>query len=64
MSVAGLSCTAFDWDGDAGTAKALEDALAEIADGEGQRVTDMIDKPRRGRSRPNGISRSATTTSA
>jgi hypothetical protein len=40
----GLSYTAFDRDGDAGTAKAIEDALAEIADGEGQRVIDMIDK--------------------
>src|SRR5919206_3100083 len=39
----GLSYTAFDRDGDAGTAKAIEDALAEIADGEGQRVIDMID---------------------
>jgi hypothetical protein len=35
---------AFDRDGDAGTAKAIEDALAEIADGEGQRVIDMIDQ--------------------
>jgi hypothetical protein len=40
----GLSYMAFDQDGDAGTAKAIEDALAEIADGEGQRVIDMIDK--------------------
>ena len=40
----GLSYLAFDQDGDAGTAKAIEDALAEIADGEGQRVIDMIDK--------------------
>src|SRR3954454_20920290 len=40
----GLSYMAFDRDGDAGTAKAIEDALAEIADGEGQRVIDMIDK--------------------
>ena len=40
----GLSYMSFDRDGDAGTAKALEDALAEIAEGEGQRVTDMIDK--------------------
>src|ERR1700761_3527764 len=39
----GLSYVAFDRDGDAGTAKAIEDALAEIADGEGQRVIDMID---------------------
>src|SRR3954454_6232044 len=40
----GLSYLAFDQDGDAGTAKAIEDALAGIADGEGQRVIDMIDK--------------------
>ena len=40
----GLSYLAFDQDGDAGTAKAIEDALAEIADGEGRRVIDMIDK--------------------
>ena len=40
----GLSYMSFDRDGDAGTAKALEDALAEIAGGEGQRVIDMIDK--------------------
>jgi hypothetical protein len=40
----GLSYMAFARDGDAGTAKAIEDALAEIAQGEGQRVVDMIDK--------------------
>src|SRR5689334_14008996 len=40
----GLSYMSFDRNGDAGTAKALEDALAEIAGGEGQRVIDMIDK--------------------
>src|SRR5215470_18736316 len=40
----GLSYMAFDRDGDAGTAVALEDALAEIASGESQRVTDMIVK--------------------
>ena len=40
----GLSYMSFDRDGDAGTAVALEDALAEIASGESQRVTDMIDK--------------------
>src|SRR5260370_42285973 len=34
----------FDRDGDAGTAAALEDALAEIAEGEAQRVIDMIAK--------------------
>ena len=39
----GLSYMSFDRDGDAGTAAALEDALAEIAEGEGQRVIDMID---------------------
>jgi hypothetical protein len=40
----GLSYLAFDRDGDAGTAKAIEDALETIAEGEGQRVIDMIDK--------------------
>src|SRR3954465_14193256 len=40
----GLSYMSFDQDGDAGTAKALEDALAEIAEGEDQRVIEMIDK--------------------
>src|SRR5260370_29082805 len=33
----------FDRDGDAGTTAALADALAQIAEGEGQRVFDMID---------------------
>jgi hypothetical protein len=40
----GLSYMTFDRDGDAGTAKAIEDALETIAEGEGQRVIDMIDK--------------------
>src|SRR5207237_8931683 len=40
----GLSYMSFDRDGDAGTAKALEDALADVAEGEGQRVIDMIAK--------------------
>src|SRR4029077_19300818 len=40
----GLSYMAFDRDGDAGTAAALQDALAEIAEGESRRVIDMIDK--------------------
>ena len=40
----GLSYMSFDRDGDAGTGKAIEDALAEISGGEGQRVVDMIDK--------------------
>jgi hypothetical protein len=39
----GLSYMAFDLNGDAGTTKALEDALTEIAEGEGQRVIDMIE---------------------
>jgi hypothetical protein len=34
----------FDRDSDAGTAVALQDALAEIAEGEDQRVIDMIAK--------------------
>src|SRR5437660_10441723 len=40
----GLSYMSFDRNGDAGTAAAFEDALAQIAEGEGQRVVDMIDK--------------------
>src|SRR5215510_8262964 len=40
----GLSYMSFDRDGDAGTAVALDDALAEIAEGESQRVTEMIAK--------------------
>src|SRR5437764_10325577 len=40
----GLSYMSFDREGDAGTAAALQDALAEIAEGESQRVTDMIAK--------------------
>jgi hypothetical protein len=40
----GLSYMSFDQDGDAGTTVALQDALAEIAAGEGARVVDMIDK--------------------
>src|SRR5947209_12984801 len=40
----GLSYMSFDREGDAGTAAALEDALAEIAEGEDQRVIEMIDK--------------------
>src|SRR5271169_5149637 len=40
----GLSYMSFDRDGDAGTAAAIRDALAEIAEGEAQRVIDMIDK--------------------
>lgn len=38
----GLSYMSFDRDGDGGTRKALEDALALIAEGDGQRVADMI----------------------
>src|ERR1700728_1540832 len=40
----GLSYMSFDRDGDAGTAVALDDALAEIAEGESRRVIDMLDK--------------------
>ena len=38
----GLSYMAFDRNGDAGTAKAIEDALGEIVLGEGHRVFEMI----------------------
>src|ERR1700756_4157185 len=40
----GLSYMSFDRDGDAGTAEALKDALAEIAAGESRRVIEMLDK--------------------
>src|SRR6202451_2059969 len=40
----GLSYMSFEREGDAGTAAALEDALTQIAEGEGQRVIDMIEK--------------------
>src|SRR5580658_7393603 len=40
----GLSYMSFDRGGDAGTAVAIQDALVEIAEGEGQRVIEMIDK--------------------
>jgi len=39
----GLSYMSFDRDGDAGTEQAIEDALALAAEGEGQRVIDMLD---------------------
>ena len=39
----GLSYMSFDENGDAGTAKALQDAIAEIEEGEGQRIIEMID---------------------
>ena len=38
----GLSYMSFDRNGDAGTGAALQDALAEIAEGEGRRVIDRI----------------------
>src|SRR6201995_2640021 len=38
----GLSYMSFDREGDAGTPQAIQDALALIAEGEGQRVADMI----------------------
>src|SRR5262245_33359900 len=38
----GLSYMSFDRNGDGGVARALEDALALIAQGEGQRVADMV----------------------
>ena len=40
----GLSYMSFDRDGDAGTAAAMEAALHQIAEGEGQAVIDMLDK--------------------
>jgi hypothetical protein len=45
----GLSYMSFERDGDAGTAAALEAALAMIAGGEGQRVIDSIDAAPGGR---------------
>ena len=44
----GLSYMSFDQDGDAGTAAAMEEALRQIAEGEGQAVIDMIDNARPG----------------
>ena len=38
-----LSYMSFDRDGDAGTAAAMEAALIQIAEGEGQAVIDMLD---------------------
>src|SRR4249920_2472242 len=38
----GLSYMSFDRDGDGGTRKAIGDALALIAEGEGQRVADTV----------------------
>ena len=40
----GLSYMSFDKDGDAGTTAATEAALAQIATGEGQAITDMLEK--------------------
>src|ERR1700676_2006013 len=40
----GLSYMSFEREGDAGTAAAIQDALAEIAEGESRRVIEMIDK--------------------
>jgi len=39
----GLSYLSFEQNGDAGTSAALEAALSQIADGEGQAIIDMID---------------------
>ena len=39
----GLSYMSFDQDGDAGTAAAMEAALRQVAEGEGQAVIDMIE---------------------
>ena len=40
----GLSYMSFDEGGDAGTAKAMQDALAQIERGDGQAVTDLLDQ--------------------
>jgi hypothetical protein len=45
----GLSYMSFDQDGDAGTAAAIQDALAEIAEGEGQRVISAGLRAHRGK---------------
>ena len=39
----GKAYTSLDFNGDAGTAAAVADALAQIANGEGQEVTDLIE---------------------
>ena len=59
----GLSYMSFDREGDAGTAAAIQDALAEIAEGEGQRVIEMIDKAPPGPIKTKWVSGSATMTS-
>ncbi len=50
----GLSYMAFDQGGDGGTAAAMEAALIQIAEGEGQAVTDMLDNAPPAPSRPSG----------
>src|SRR6267154_509453 len=40
----GLSYMSFDRDGDAGTAAATEAAVRQIAQGQGQAVSDLLDK--------------------
>ena len=40
----GLSYMSFDENGDAGTSKAIETALLQIASGEGHALTKMIEK--------------------
>ena len=40
----GVSYMSLDRDGDAGTTAATEDALKQVATGEGQRVTEMLEK--------------------
>ena len=39
----GLSYMSFDRDGDAGTAAAMEAALHQLAEGQGQAVSDLLD---------------------
>lgn len=39
----GVSYMSFDVDGDAGTAKAMDDAFSLIAEGSGQAISDMLD---------------------
>src|SRR6266478_9887507 len=40
----GLSYMSFERDGDAGTAAATESALQQLAEGQGQAVSDLLDK--------------------
>ena len=61
----GLSYMSFDQDGDAGTAAAMEAAIRQVAEGEGQAVIDMIENAPPGPIETRwGLAAFAATTSA